>query len=216
MAASTRIGAVAGLTHKLGRNWGLQGYVGYDRLVGDAADSPIVRAFGSRDQFSGGAGLFFEFNIWRQSREPNVTVAILESDCSRSRWCGPSRSRRRPRRRRRPASNCASSEPRSSASPGGASDGIWSSASGSWASLRPGPARVGHVRLLCRPQRARLDRVRAMTAARAGTPCDSLPSPRLLLALAAPAAAQLTPEERRMAAAVDREADRTSRCSSGW
>lgn len=56
-------GAVAGLTWRVGRNWGLQGYVGYDRLVGDAADSPIVRAFGSRDQYSGGAGLFFEFNI---------------------------------------------------------------------------------------------------------------------------------------------------------
>ncbi|MEA3028834.1 MAG: MipA family protein [Sphingomonadales bacterium] len=57
------VGAVAGLTHKLGRNWGVQAYVGYDRLVGDAADSPIVRAFGSRDQFSGGAGLFLEFNV---------------------------------------------------------------------------------------------------------------------------------------------------------
>jgi len=57
------LGAVAGLTWKLGSNWGLQGYVGYDRLIGDAADSPIVRAFGSRDQFSGGAGLFFEFNL---------------------------------------------------------------------------------------------------------------------------------------------------------
>jgi outer membrane scaffolding protein for murein synthesis (MipA/OmpV family) len=57
------VGAVAGLTRKLGRNWGLQAYAGYDRLVGDAADSPIVRAFGSRDQFSGGAGLFLEFNV---------------------------------------------------------------------------------------------------------------------------------------------------------
>ena len=57
------IGAMAGLTYKLGRNWGLRGYVGYDRLIGDAADSPIVRVFGSRSQFSGGAGLFFEFNI---------------------------------------------------------------------------------------------------------------------------------------------------------
>ena len=56
-------GAVAGLTQKLGRNWGVLAYVGYDRLVGDAADSPIVRAFGSRDQFSGGAGLFIEFDI---------------------------------------------------------------------------------------------------------------------------------------------------------
>lgn len=57
------LGAVAGLTYRLGRNWGLKGYVGYDRLIGDAADSPIVRGFGSRDQFSGGGGLFLEFNI---------------------------------------------------------------------------------------------------------------------------------------------------------
>jgi MipA family protein len=57
------VGAVAGLTYKFGRNWGMRGYLGYDRLIGDAADSPIVRAFGSRDQFSGGAGLFYEFNI---------------------------------------------------------------------------------------------------------------------------------------------------------
>jgi outer membrane protein len=57
------IGAMAGLTYKLGRNWGVQGYAGYDRLIGDAADSPIVRGFGSRSQFSGGGGLFIEFNI---------------------------------------------------------------------------------------------------------------------------------------------------------
>lgn len=57
------VGAAAGLTYRLGRNWGLQGYVGYDRLIGDAADSPIVRSFGSRDQFSGGLGLFFEFSV---------------------------------------------------------------------------------------------------------------------------------------------------------
>jgi len=57
------VGAQAGLTYRVGRNWGLQGYAGYDRLIGDAADSPIVRGFGSRDQFSGGLGLFFEFNI---------------------------------------------------------------------------------------------------------------------------------------------------------
>jgi MipA family protein len=57
------VGAQAGLTYRVGRNWGLQGYAGYDRLIGDAADSPIVRGFGSRDQFSGGLGLFFEFNV---------------------------------------------------------------------------------------------------------------------------------------------------------
>jgi outer membrane protein len=59
----TAIGGIANFTHRLGRNWGLQAYAGYDRLVGDAADSPIVRAFGSRDQFSGGGGLWIEFNV---------------------------------------------------------------------------------------------------------------------------------------------------------
>ena len=57
------IGGIANLTHRLGRNWGLQAYAGYDRLVRDAADSPIVRGFGSRDQFSGGGGLWIEFNV---------------------------------------------------------------------------------------------------------------------------------------------------------
>jgi outer membrane scaffolding protein for murein synthesis (MipA/OmpV family) len=62
------VGGVANYTHRLGRNWGMQAYAGYDRLVGDAADSPIVRAFGSRDQFSGGAGLWLEFNVGGGSR----------------------------------------------------------------------------------------------------------------------------------------------------
>jgi outer membrane protein len=57
------IGVYAGLTHMLSDDWGLYGFVGYDRLVGDAADSPIVRTFGSRDQFSGGIGVFYNFNI---------------------------------------------------------------------------------------------------------------------------------------------------------
>lgn len=57
------VGGIANFTRRLGRNWGLQAYAGYDRLVGDAADSPIVRTLGSRDQFSGGAGLWIEFNV---------------------------------------------------------------------------------------------------------------------------------------------------------
>lgn len=57
------LGVMAGLTWRLGPHWGARGYVGYDRLTRDAADSPIVRAFGSRDQYSGGAGLFLEFNV---------------------------------------------------------------------------------------------------------------------------------------------------------
>jgi outer membrane protein len=57
------VGAVAGITHQISRSFGLYGYAGYDRLVGDAADSPIVRNFGSRDQFSAGLALFVSFSI---------------------------------------------------------------------------------------------------------------------------------------------------------
>ncbi len=59
------VGAVAGYTQMLGRNWGLEAYAGYDRLVGDAADSPIVRSRGSRSQLSGGLGLFYTFAVGR-------------------------------------------------------------------------------------------------------------------------------------------------------
>jgi MipA family protein len=57
------VGVQAGLTYMLSDSWGLYTFAGYDRLVGDAADSPIVRTFGSRDQFSGGIGIFYNFNI---------------------------------------------------------------------------------------------------------------------------------------------------------
>ena len=57
------LGVVAGLTYMIGDRWGVYGHAGYDRLIGDAADSPIVRAFGSRDQFSAGLGLFYNFSV---------------------------------------------------------------------------------------------------------------------------------------------------------
>jgi outer membrane scaffolding protein for murein synthesis (MipA/OmpV family) len=57
------IGVMAGYTQMLSRHWGLQAFAGYDRLRGDAADSPIVRNFGSRDQFRAGAAIFYTFNI---------------------------------------------------------------------------------------------------------------------------------------------------------
>ena len=59
------LGLYSGITYMIGRRWGLHGYAGYDRLIGDAADSPIVRTFGSRDQFAGGIGLFYTFNVGR-------------------------------------------------------------------------------------------------------------------------------------------------------
>jgi outer membrane protein len=57
------VGATAGLVHQFSRVWGMTGYAGYDRLSGDAGRSPIVRRFGSRDQFSAGLGLTYTFNV---------------------------------------------------------------------------------------------------------------------------------------------------------
>lgn len=57
------VGMTAGLTYMLDRHWGLYTYAGYDRLVGDAADSPIVRSFGSRNQYSVGLGAFYSFDV---------------------------------------------------------------------------------------------------------------------------------------------------------
>jgi outer membrane protein len=53
---------VAGLfLRQLSPRWGVYTYGKYDRLVGDAGRSPIVRRFGSRDQFSGGLALTYTF-----------------------------------------------------------------------------------------------------------------------------------------------------------
>jgi MipA family protein len=55
------VGGTAGLTYQFSRRWGVMGFARYDRLVDDAADSPVVRGFGSRDQFFGGLGLTYTF-----------------------------------------------------------------------------------------------------------------------------------------------------------
>ena len=54
-------GASAGYIRQLSPRWGLYSYAKYDRLVGDAARSPIVVKFGSRDQFSGGLAATYTF-----------------------------------------------------------------------------------------------------------------------------------------------------------
>ncbi|MET1414243.1 MipA/OmpV family protein [Roseibium sp. HPY-6] len=41
--------------------WGIVGRATYSRLLGDAADSPIVKDEGSADQFTGGLGISFSF-----------------------------------------------------------------------------------------------------------------------------------------------------------
>ena len=57
------VGATAGAIRQLSPRIGLRGYAKYDRLVADAADSPVVRAFGSRNQISGGVALTYTFGV---------------------------------------------------------------------------------------------------------------------------------------------------------
>ncbi|MGX7894156.1 MipA/OmpV family protein [Tsuneonella sp. HG222] len=54
-------GAAASAEFALSPRWGVALYGKYDRLTGDAARSPIVQAYGSRDQFSAGVGLSYTF-----------------------------------------------------------------------------------------------------------------------------------------------------------
>ena len=61
------VSGVASARHQFGgdERWGVHLYARYDRLVGDAADSPIVGAFGSRDQYGAGIGLSYTFRMRR-------------------------------------------------------------------------------------------------------------------------------------------------------
>jgi outer membrane protein len=54
-------GATASFFTQFSPHWGIYTYAKYDRLTGDAADSPLVTGFGSRGQFSGGLGLTYTF-----------------------------------------------------------------------------------------------------------------------------------------------------------
>jgi outer membrane protein len=56
---------VSGLSYQFTPRFGLFGYARYARLVGDAAKSPIIRQFGSRNQVSGGIGLSYTFILPR-------------------------------------------------------------------------------------------------------------------------------------------------------
>jgi outer membrane protein len=55
------VGAAASFLTQLNRRWGIYSYARYDRLVGDAARSPIVLRHGSRNQASGGIALTYTF-----------------------------------------------------------------------------------------------------------------------------------------------------------
>ncbi|HEY0622064.1 MipA/OmpV family protein [Sphingomonas sp.] len=55
------VGAGLNLSYMLGRNWMVTAIGGYSRLMGDAADAPLVVQRGSPDQWRGGLFLAYRF-----------------------------------------------------------------------------------------------------------------------------------------------------------
>lgn len=57
------LAAASGLTVQLNNRFGLFGYARYERLIDNGSQSPLIRAFGSRNQYSGGLGLSYTFFV---------------------------------------------------------------------------------------------------------------------------------------------------------
>ena len=57
------VAAAAGLHYALGGPLGLFGYARYERLIGDAAKSPVVEELGSRNQLAAGLGLSYTLTV---------------------------------------------------------------------------------------------------------------------------------------------------------
>ena len=55
----------SGLSYQFNPRIGAFGFARYERLLGDAARSPVVREFGSRNQYSAGIGLNYSFTVKR-------------------------------------------------------------------------------------------------------------------------------------------------------
>jgi outer membrane protein len=57
------LGGATSLSYQFTPKWGIQAYGRYERLVGDSGRSPLIRTYGSRDQFSAGLALSFTFGL---------------------------------------------------------------------------------------------------------------------------------------------------------
>jgi outer membrane protein len=57
------VGLAAKATYELTPEWRLHFGAGYDRLIGDAARSPVLKAGGSLDQFTARAGVSYRFSV---------------------------------------------------------------------------------------------------------------------------------------------------------
>jgi outer membrane protein len=61
----TSVGATAAVSYDWSQQWSTTAFVSYKRLVGDAADSPIVKRFGSENQVGLGLTLSYSFETGR-------------------------------------------------------------------------------------------------------------------------------------------------------
>ena len=59
------VALASGVQTQFGPRWGLFGYARGERLIGDAAKSPLVRTYGSRNQLSAGVGVSYAFTVKR-------------------------------------------------------------------------------------------------------------------------------------------------------
>jgi outer membrane protein len=57
------VGAATSLVYQFSPQWGIQAYGRYERLVGDAGRSPLIRTYGSRNQMSAGLALSYTFKL---------------------------------------------------------------------------------------------------------------------------------------------------------
>jgi len=62
-SGSSAVGAGAQLRYQLDPQWEVRGWVEYDRLLGSAADSPIVTMRGNANQLTAGVGVAYSFDI---------------------------------------------------------------------------------------------------------------------------------------------------------
>lgn len=57
------VGLAGAVTYDWTPNWSTTAFAGWNRLVGDAADSPIVKKLDSEDQFTLGLGVAYTFDV---------------------------------------------------------------------------------------------------------------------------------------------------------
>lgn len=57
------VGVAGALTYDLTEHWSSTAFGGYDRLVGEAADSPVAKKLGAKNSYTVGLGVAYSFGV---------------------------------------------------------------------------------------------------------------------------------------------------------